>query len=126
MSLEKHLKTKPAKRIRPAVLTIKELENYISAHEGLTIVFRTDEPLAVIRNVGLYTGSYPLRKSALKRLPLAQTDVELHERIRLYTGLGYFVKPRQSVAVHHDTRLERIILQLRVPGTCFEYERYPD
>ena len=45
MSIETHLKTKPAKRIRPATLTIKELENYISAHEGLTIVFRTGEPL---------------------------------------------------------------------------------
>ena len=126
MSLENHLKTKPAKRIRPAAFTIQDLERYISAHEGLDIYFRTAKPFALIRNVGLYTGSYPWKKTALQRLPLALTDNELHQRIRLYTDLGYVINPYRGVVARHDPAGGRTVIYLQEQGSCSGYERYPD
>jgi hypothetical protein len=126
MTISKFITTQPAKRIRPAAFTIQDLERYISAHEGLNIHFRTAQPFALIRNVGLYTGSYPWKKTALQRLPLALTDGELHQRIRLYTDLGYVINPYRGVVARHDPAGGRAVIYLQEQGSCSGYERYPD
>lgn len=121
MSISKFITTKPAKRIRPVSFSIRDLERYIEQHEDILIVFRTSDPDAVIKNVGLYTGG-STNATVLKRLPRATTDHELHERIRLYTDLGYCCYPHGGVKSKEIDGQARVIYLLE-HGNTSSFER---
>lgn len=120
MSISKFITTRPAKRIRPVNFSIHDLERYIESHEGILIVFRTSEPNAIIKNVGLYTGGWP--NAQFQRLPRAVTDLQLHERIRLYTDLGYCCFPHGGVKGNENDGQTSVIYLLE-HGTISSFSR---